>query len=65
MPVGVYVRSLTAQTGINNNARKLTEEQIHEIRLSKLSSYKIAPLYDINPSHIRRIRSGVSWNHLT
>jgi len=49
------------------NTAKLTEEQIKEIR-NKLKlgmkQKEIAKEYDINKSHIFRIKNGISWAHV-
>jgi hypothetical protein len=49
------------------NTAKLTEEQIKEIR-NKLKlgmkQKEIAKEYDINKSHIFRIKNGISWAHI-
>ena len=51
----------THQSGEKNPAAKLTEQDIDYIRRSKLSSRQIAPLYNVDAGHIRRIRQGRLW----
>lgn len=54
----------TRARGVLNGHAKLSESQILEIRQSKLSSYKIAPLYNVAASNIRSIRNGARWKHV-
>jgi HNH endonuclease len=42
---------------------KLTEENVREIRASRLSDEKLATKYNVNPSSIFRARSGEHWRH--
>jgi hypothetical protein len=44
--------------GEKHGAVKLTREQVLEIRASKTSSYKIAPVFGVAPSTVRGIRNG-------
>ncbi len=38
--------------------RKLTAQEIHEIRRRQESSYKLSEIYGVSATHIRRIRNG-------
>ena len=56
--------------GILNELRsygraKLTDDQVREIRLSPLSSIKIAPNFGVAPSTIRKIRRRDIWAHVS
>lgn len=42
----------------NGKIFKLTHDQIREIKLSDLSSYKLSEIYDVSSVQIRRIRNG-------
>ncbi len=61
---GVYKRKPLSVAGEKNPFSKLTEEQVKEIRISKLSSPKIAPFYNISDAHVRKIRGHKSWSHI-
>lgn len=54
----------TRLKGVSNGQSILTELQVLEIRQSKSSSYKIAPLYNVAASTIRSIRNKARWAHL-
>jgi hypothetical protein len=47
--------------GPRGNAR-LTQSQINSIRTDPRSSRKLAPIYGVDPGHIRSIRQGRCWN---
>lgn len=51
------------QASGERNHSKLTAAQVAHIRLSTLSSRKIAPLYGVASGTIRAIRSGRKWRH--
>jgi hypothetical protein len=42
----------------SGNKRKLSDNDIINIRNSPLSSYELAEIYPVTPTHIRRIRAG-------
>lgn len=44
--------------GEHHPRNRLSEAEVKEIRMSSLSSRKIAPVYGVNARHIRHIRSG-------
>lgn len=46
------------------NAHKLTAEQVHEIRRSRLRHVELAHKYGIHWSNIMLARSGVTWSHI-
>ena len=48
-------------TGERHGRAKVTREQVEEIRNSPLASRKIAPLYGLGPTQIKRIRKGEHW----
>lgn len=47
---------------IDGAKRKLTDEDILCIRSSELSSYKLADIYNVSSTHIRRIKNGTRRN---
>lgn len=50
--------------GIKSGSAKLTEEEVMEIRNSKMPSRKIAKMYGVNKSAILNIRSRKTWKYL-
>lgn len=44
---------------------KLTSDQVLEIKTSSLSNKDLAEKYGVKPTHIWRIRSGLSWGHVS
>ena len=58
----------TVKKGINQGEKcgrsKLTRDQILEVRSSKLSGRKLAPLYGVSAFHINRIKNGTTWSWL-
>ncbi len=44
---------------------KLTAQQVSDIKTSSLSNKALAEKYGVKPTHIWRIRSGLSWGHVS
>ena len=57
---------LVNQCGENNNAKKLTEKKIHEIRALKglLTQMKIANKYNITQAQVSYIINEKTWTHI-
>jgi len=64
---------VTAKENINHSARagkydgkhaKLTPDEVREIKISTVSSLKLALVYNISSSVIRHIRQGIIWKHI-
>lgn len=51
--------------GSKNGSNKLTEQQVKEIYLSNLSSYKLAKMYNVSKSNILLIKNKKQWKWLT
>ena len=51
--------------GTNNPHHKLTEKQVIDIYLSKLSNNKLAKIYNVSASNIRYIKIKKQWKWLT
>lgn len=51
--------------GIKNFSNKLTEEQVKDVYLSKLSSYKLAKEYGVSKTTILLIKHKKMWSWLT
>lgn len=47
---------------VGGGTKKLTPEQVQEIKDSPLSSYKLAEIYPVSSTHIRRIKNGTRHN---
>ena len=50
--------------GASHPQAKLTERDVHEIRSSTASAYKLCKKYNVSPSHIYHIRWRRTWNHI-
>ena len=50
--------------GESHGRSKLTEDDVLNIRKSKLSERKIAKLYSVNRTAINKIRNYTNWSHL-
>lgn len=53
-----------SQRGEDHYARKLTEDQVREIRASDLSGPELARRYGVKFASIYKIRDGRSWAHV-
>lgn len=51
--------------GTNNVSNKLTESQVKEIYLSKLSGYRLAKIYGVSSATIMLIKHKKTWSWLT
>ena len=54
------------QTGENNHASKLSENEVLEIRkeYKKTNAYEISNKYGISPSYVKDVALGRRWKHL-
>lgn len=53
--------------GSKNPASKLTEKQVVKIKCllkNNISSYKIAPIYNVARATIQSIKRGITWRHV-
>lgn len=51
--------------GTKSKWNKLTENQVKEIYLSNLSSYKLSEIYNVSHSNILQIKNKLTWKWLT
>jgi hypothetical protein len=44
--------------------KKLTKEQVKEIKESQLTCYGLSKIYNVNSNAIRKIKNNISWKHI-
>jgi hypothetical protein len=50
--------------GVKNGRSKLTEEQVIELKESKLQTKHLMTQYGVNGATVRKIKRGILWSHL-
>lgn len=61
---GTWQRGTEHQRGADNNAAKLTAEQVIAIRVSVEPTASLATLYGVSMTTVQRIRAGTIWRHV-